>query len=99
MTGFHPLDGACYLRDARADDMLCRLVAYHSCAIIEARERGLAADLAAEFGRPRRDLEEALIYCDMTGGRDGSVTTVDERLAESLVRYAPRPSGEPRHPV
>src|SRR6185437_8727375 len=34
--GFHPLDGARYLRDVEhADDALCRLVAHHSCAIIE----------------------------------------------------------------
>ncbi|MEU4223899.1 hypothetical protein AB0F17_06375 [Nonomuraea sp. NPDC026600] len=32
-TGFHPLDGASYLRDAvKADDTLYRLVAHHSCA-------------------------------------------------------------------
>ncbi len=49
-TGFHPLDGARYLRDTQhADAMLCRLVAHHSCAIIEAGERGLADVLALEF--------------------------------------------------
>jgi hypothetical protein len=90
VTGFHPLDGARYLRDvARADETLCCLVAHHSYAIVDAAQRGLAADLAAEFGRPRPDLDEALIYCDMTGGRDGSVTTVDDRLAEIFSRYAP----------
>ena len=37
VTGLHQLDGARYLRDAEyADAMLCRLVAHHSCAIIEA---------------------------------------------------------------
>ena len=42
-TGLHQLDGARYLRGAQhADAMLCRLVAHHSCAIIEAGERGLA---------------------------------------------------------
>jgi HD domain len=40
-TGLHQLDGARYLRDTHhADAMLCRLVAHHSCAIIEAAERG-----------------------------------------------------------
>jgi hypothetical protein len=44
ITGLHQLDGARYLRDAQhADAMLCRLVAHHSCAIIEAGERGPAA--------------------------------------------------------
>jgi HD superfamily phosphodiesterase len=42
-TGLHALDGARYLRDAQhADAMLCRLVAHHSCAIVEAEERGHA---------------------------------------------------------
>jgi HD superfamily phosphodiesterase len=50
VTGLHALDGARYLRDARhADAMLCRLVAHHSCAIIEAEERGLADVLGLEF--------------------------------------------------
>jgi HD superfamily phosphodiesterase len=41
-TGLHALDGARYLRAAQhADAMLCRLVAYQSCAIIEAGECGL----------------------------------------------------------
>ena len=54
MTGFHPLDGARYLRDAQhADALLCRLVAHHSCAVIEAGERGLAEVLGREF-EPRR---------------------------------------------
>ncbi len=50
VTGLHQLDRARYLRDAQhADAMLCRLVAYHSCAIIEAGERGLADVLSSEF--------------------------------------------------
>src|SRR5271165_3769495 len=49
-TGLHQLDGARYLRDTQhADAMLCRLVAHHSCAIIEADERGLADVLNLEF--------------------------------------------------
>lgn len=90
VTGFHPLDGARYLRDIEgADYLLCCLVARHTSAIVEARERGLAAELADEFGRPRPDLDEALIYCDMTSGPHGTVTTVDARLAEIFSRYAP----------
>src|SRR5260370_21893416 len=34
-TGFHPLDGARFLRDSEgADDLLCCLVAHHTCAIV-----------------------------------------------------------------
>src|SRR5580658_4794817 len=49
-TGLHGLDGARYLRDIHhADPVLCRLVAHHSCAVIEADERGLADLLRREF--------------------------------------------------
>ena len=50
VTGLHVLDGARYLRDAQhADATLCRLVAHHCCAIVEAEERGLADVLSLEF--------------------------------------------------
>ena len=89
-TGFHPLDGARYLRDTHhTDPLLCRLVAHHSCAINEAAERGLAADLVREFELAPRDLTDALIYCDMTTGPDGRPTTVERRLSEICARYGP----------
>jgi hypothetical protein len=88
VTGFHPLDGARFLRAEGIGEVVCLLVAHHTCAIVEAGQRGLAADLAAEFIRPRPDLDEALIYCDMTGGPDGTVMTVHARLAEIFSRYA-----------
>lgn len=88
VTGFHPLDGARYLRyNAGANAVLCRLVAYHSCAVNEAIERGLAGELAAEFRPVRRDLADALIYCDMTTGPDGNRLPVTRRLAEIHSRY------------
>src|SRR5215469_5618898 len=83
VTGFHPLDGARYLRDAqRADAMLCRLVAHHSCAIIEAGERGLADVLSSEFGPAPDVLASVLTYCDMTTSPDGQPVPVERRLAE-----------------
>ena len=89
-TGFHPLDGARYLRDAEhADAMLCRLVAHHSCAIIEAEERGLASELAREFKPAPRDLADALIYCDMTTGPGGQRMPIGQRLADIRTRYGP----------
>ncbi|MBB6345513.1 putative nucleotidyltransferase with HDIG domain [Nonomuraea muscovyensis] len=87
-TGMHQLDGARYLRDvAGAGDRLCRLVAYHSCAENEARERELLATLAAEFEAERPDLARALTYCDMTTGPDGRHLDVRDRLAEIHARY------------
>src|ERR1700757_5247021 len=66
-TGFHPLDGARYLRDVEhVDPTLCRLVANHSCAFFEAEERGLAEALSSEFPPPPPVLSDALAYCDMT---------------------------------
>ena len=89
-SGFHPLDGARYLRDVEhADAMVCRLVAHHSCAIIEAEERGLAGELAREFKPAPRDLADALIYCDMTTGPDGQRMPIEQRLADIRARYGP----------
>lgn len=89
-SGFHPLDGARFLRDVEgADDVLCRLVAHHSGASAEAEERGLRAELEAEFAIPPGELLEALVYCDMTTDPDGQPTTVEARLEEVGKRYGP----------
>ncbi|WP_034520462.1 HD domain-containing protein [Actinomadura rifamycini] len=88
VTGFHPLDGARFLRDVHgADEHLCRLVAHHSCAVVEARERGVADALTAEFGDDAPQLTDALIYCDMTTSPDGDALPVEKRLSEILSRY------------
>jgi hypothetical protein len=85
---FHPLDGARYLRDVeQADELLCGLVAYHSCAINEAHERSLGEELLAEFRLPPLDLEKALIYCDMTASPTGQPVTVEDRIADIYARY------------
>jgi predicted hydrolase (HD superfamily) len=87
-TGFHPLDGARYLRDTKhAPARLCRLVAHHSCARVEAEERGLSDLLLGEFPADDDPLTTALIYCDMTTSPDGKLVTYDERLTEILNRY------------
>jgi HD domain len=89
-TGLHQLDGARYLRDARhADAMLCRLVAHHSCAIIEACERGLADILSYEF-EPGPDALASVLTCrDMTTSPDGEIVRAGRRLAEIHDRYGP----------
>ena len=89
-TGLHQLDGARYLRDAQhADAMLCRLVAHHSCAIIEAGERGLADVLSSEFEPAPDALASVLTCCDMTTSPDGEPVPVERRLAEIHDRYGP----------
>jgi hypothetical protein len=87
-TGLHGLDGARYLRDVEhAHPMLCGLVAHHSCAIIEAEERGLADVLRREFAAPPQPLADALTCCDMTTSPDGEPVNVGSRLAEIRYRY------------
>ncbi|GAA0264730.1 HD domain-containing protein [Cryptosporangium japonicum] len=86
-TDFHPIDGARYLRHIQhADEIYCSLVAHHTCAHIEAEERGLSVALA-EFDAPPRALAEALIYCDMTIGPAGERLDVLDRIAEIDSRY------------
>ena len=88
LTGLHQLDGARYLRDAQhADALLCRLVAHHSCAIVEAGERGLADVLSLEFKPAPYALSSVLTCCDMTTSPDGELVSVEERLAEIQDRY------------
>jgi putative nucleotidyltransferase with HDIG domain len=88
VTGLHALDGARYLRDVQhADAMVCRLVAHHSCAIIEAEERELADVLGREFEASPDVLGSALTCCDMTTSPDGEPVPVERRLAEIHDRY------------
>jgi HD domain len=90
VTGLHALDGGRYLRDAQhADAMLCRLVAHHSCAIIEARERGLADVLSLEFDPAPYALASVLTCCDMTTSPEGELVPAEQRLAEIQDRYGP----------
>jgi hypothetical protein len=88
-TGFHPLDGARYLRCAGVDGQVVSLVAYHSCAQTEAGVRGLGAELAAQFSPADSLLADALLYCDMTTGPDGDYVRPAQRLAEIRRRYGP----------
>jgi hypothetical protein len=87
-TGMHQLDGARYLRDvAAADELVCRLVAHHSCAFIEGRNRGLSEQLASEFPPVEGLLSDAVTYADMTTSPDGEPIEVEQRLAEIIARY------------
>ncbi|MGW0693560.1 HD domain-containing protein [Streptomyces sp. NPDC002738] len=90
VTGFHPLDGARFLRRQEgADERVVRLVAHHSCAVLEAEQRGLREELESEFELERPDLVDALVFCDMTTTPDGVETTPSDRLNEIVKRYGP----------
>ncbi len=87
-TGFHPLDGARFLRDQeQADERVVRIVAHHSCSLLEADLRGLREELESEFALESPDLVDAMIYCDMTTTPHGDPTNVDQRLTEIASRY------------
>lgn len=84
-TGFHPVDGAEFLRAHGASHRLCALVANHSCACVEARRRGVPLGWEDE----RTPLRDALWWADMTTTPTGEVTAVSTRIAEVLDRYGP----------
>lgn len=86
VTGFHPLDGARYLQAAGVPGRLTSLVARHSCAIVEARLRGLGGEVGG-FPDESGPVRDALWYCDMTTSPDGRSVTLDERLHEIQRRY------------
>lgn len=88
-TGFHSLDGARYLRRVGVDERVTALVGYHSCALIEAEERGLGDDLAGEFEREKSPTADALTYCDLVTGPGGEPLPVQQRLEEIRSRYGP----------
>jgi hypothetical protein len=87
-SGFHPLDGARFLAAAGASERLAGLVAHHSCAVLEAELRGLAAELAA-FDDEHGAVRDALWYCDITTSPDGEPVAAAERIAEIKQRYGP----------
>lgn len=89
VMGFHPLDGARFLRDEHsADERLVRLVANHSFALLEAEERGLREALETEFPLLEDQLlVDALVYADMTTTPDGDRTAAEKRVAEIVGRY------------
>ena len=89
VSGFHPLDGARFLREEGADDRLASLVAHHSCAVHEARVRGLDGVLLAEFKREESPTYDALVFCDMTTGPAGESVTYRARMDEIQERYGP----------
>jgi hypothetical protein len=88
-TGFHPLDGARYIRGLGVNGQVVSLVAYHSCAQIEADVRGLGAELTSEFSPADSLLADVLLYCDMTTGPSGDYVRPADRLVEIRGRYGP----------
>jgi hypothetical protein len=87
-TGFHPIDGARYLRRFGAPEPVCCLVANHSGAAVEAEVRGRSAELAG-FPALGGVIDDALTCADMETSSTGTHLSVRARVAEILARYRP----------
>ncbi|WP_229795539.1 HD domain-containing protein [Saccharothrix coeruleofusca] len=87
-TGFHPLDGARYLRRHGWPPRLCALVANHSGARLVARVVGVADGLA-EFPQEVSPVADALTYADQTVDSRGRRVAIGQRLADMLRRHGP----------
>jgi hypothetical protein len=84
-TGFHPIDGAYYLR-SQGQERLASLTAYHSEAQFAAQLRGLTSELAV-FPHEQSIVADALTYCDLTTGSTGQPVSLQERINGILSRY------------
>ncbi|MBU3066437.1 HD domain-containing protein [Nocardia sp. NEAU-G5] len=82
-TGFHPVDGATFLRDIGVVERLCALVANHSCAHVEARHR----EIPLEWTDERTPLRDALWWADMTTTATGERTDLESRIVDVERRY------------
>jgi hypothetical protein len=89
ISGLHPLDGARWLRAEGFSEETCSLVAWHTGAIHEARERGLEDELRAEFASPPPSALDALTWADLTSSPAGEPVSPEARLDEILNRYEP----------
>jgi HD domain len=87
--GMHALDGGWFLQEQKFPERVCQLVAHHSGARFEARERGLLDRLEYSFPKPDPALLDALTYADMTTSPRGLPVSFDERIAEIIRRYPP----------
>jgi len=88
-TGFHPLDGARFLR-RHGEARLATLVAHHTGAHVEAQELGLERELS-EFPEERSPVAKLLTYADLTTSRTGAAVPAKDRLADIVSRYGDTP--------
>ena len=92
VSGLHPLDGAKFLSLLGVPPEIVSLVAFHTGALFEAEERGLADQLAV-FPQPVADDLDLLTMIDLATAPDGSPILDTDRIKEILSRY------EDGHPV
>lgn len=86
-TGFHPLDGARYLRASGWPEEVFRLVAFHTGAATEAALRWPATGMGEDFDPPPSAALAVLTWADLTSSPTGEVCSAAERIEEILRRY------------
>lgn len=86
-TGFHPLDGARYLRSNGWDDGVCALVAHHTDAASQAPSSEVGDQLRAEFHDAGGLERDVLWSADCTTGPNGEALSLAERIEEIATRY------------
>jgi putative nucleotidyltransferase with HDIG domain len=96
VTGFHPLDGARWLRAEGWDEVVCGLVAHHCGSRFVAAARGLTDELAA-FPYVEDPVADALTVADQTIGPDGAPMTIDDRMRDMLARHGPGSANAQAH--
>ncbi len=86
-TGHHAIDGARYLAGIGVADRVVSLVAYHSCAEVEAQMR-LVEDQLRDFDPPSDTfMADVVTFADMTTGPTGLAVSVAERFEDILRRH------------
>ncbi len=85
-TGFHPLDGALFLRREGFPERMASLVAHHSLAHLTADLHGIH-DLGEQFRREESLLADALVYADMHSAPGGWMIPAGQRLADIARRH------------
>jgi len=98
VSGFHPLDGAGFLKREGWSPRLCALVAHHSGARFVARVLGLDGQLGI-YPDERSLVSDALAYADQTVGLRGERLTIEERLADKLHRHGPNSPNAAAHHI
>ncbi|CAN3130953.1 HD domain-containing protein [Mycobacterium sp. smrl_JER01] len=98
VTGFHPLDGALYLRDEGWPQAVCALVAHHSGSRFVAPILGLL-DALSEFEFAETPSSDALTTADNTATQQGTFVTLAQRLTEKKARHAPDSPGMLANPA
>jgi hypothetical protein len=81
------LDGARWLAEQGAPARLVDLVAHCDCGQVEAALQGHEAEYA-RFTDERSPTRDALWYCCLTTGADGTPVSVEDRIAAWATTYA-----------